>query len=104
MYLRSVLRRERNDDLAYSIDADTAAGDLELEISPNGSVLERSEKIAPDQLPVPIREALSARGESMKIRKANHLSKAGQQTYQVEVQIDEEQTRFMFGADGELRE
>jgi beta-lactamase regulating signal transducer with metallopeptidase domain len=101
--LDDVRRRERNDELVYSVDADTSIGDLELEIRPDGTVLERSEEIRPDRLPVAVTEALRAKGESLEIRKVVHHIDAERQVYRVEVRIDGEKTRLVYDADGSLQ-
>ncbi|MEZ5275063.1 MAG: M56 family metallopeptidase [Opitutaceae bacterium] len=100
--LDDVRRRERNGDLVYSVDADTAQGDLELEIQPDGVLVERSEEIAADRVPEAIARILIDSGKPIELRRVRCVTVQGQQTYEIDTRIDGERQRLVFDPDGTL--
>lgn len=100
--LDDVRRKVRDDALIYSIDADTAVGDLELEIAADGTVLERSEDILPAELPLAIRESLAAMGEGTEIREVRRVHRDNLEVFEVEVRRSGDRETLVFNREGRL--
>lgn len=100
--LDDVRRKVRDDELVYSVDADTPFGDLELEIAADGSLLERSEEIPRTGLPASVEKTLADIGGKVEVRKVLQEIKDGQETFVIEVRIGGDRERLTLDPDGTI--
>jgi hypothetical protein len=98
---------------AFSVEATTPEGEIELLVREEGLLLERSESksttsfqrsetVAVGARPAAIRQVLPTLGEDFRFREVRHVSGTEGETFVIDLQLDGDRLILTFAPDGSL--
>jgi len=99
----SVQRKTREGQPAYEVDTWIQGRHIELNIYADGKLRDRSDELAFDELPEPVRNAVRQRFEGRRVQDVYRVTGPRGVVYQLEVQEGDRETDVAFTAEGILQ-
>jgi hypothetical protein len=86
----------------FEISCEFQGRKIDALYKPDGAVSEIEEVISPDQLPEPVRQAITGEFPSLTIHSAESVEKEGQQLFEVKLLKDTKMTEVLFENNGRI--